>query len=391
MPGVSSVLEPKLFRKERGNQMSDQPGTAVATQTRQQTGIERIKDYMLSTEVKERFTDMMGANGIYYLNQVMIVVAGSANLQKCTPSSILVSAMRAASLKLSVDPARGEAWIIPYREKASFQLGYKGVYELAMRTNQYRVINVVDIFEGEELIEDRMTGIHTIAGERTGNKVIALMLYFQLFNGFQKTFVMTIPEIEAHAKTYSQSYNYDDSPWNAHNGRERMKMMRKTVMVNGLRKWGRFNPDDKETIEAIEGEQEWHDNVPDENTVTVEPNPIKEASSDELVGMLFGAESEKKPSAPIDVESKSADPLWHDFPGISVPDLSIEKALQEKTHDGKFYASLETSKLQIMAAEDATIIRSGKVSGKVIDDTQRTNYLFKLSAIRAILMGRESK
>jgi recombinational DNA repair protein RecT len=199
--------------------------------------------------------------------------------------------MRAASLKLSVDPARGEAWIIPYKDKASFQLGYKGVYELAMRTNQYRIINVVDIYEGEELIEDRMTGIHTIGGSRTGDKVIAMMLYFRLFNGFDKTFVMTIPEIEAHAKTYSQSYNYDDSPWNAHNGRERMKMMRKTVLVNGLRKWGRFNAGDKEIVESIESDQEWHENVPDENTVTVIPDPIKAASNDDLLGMM-GVESE---------------------------------------------------------------------------------------------------
>jgi recombination protein RecT len=261
--------------------MSDQTAVVI----KPASGIESIKNYMLSPEVKERFTDMMGTNGIYYLNQVMIVVAQSDNLQKCTPKSILVAAMRAASLKLSVDPSRGEAWIIPYSGKASFQLGYRGVYELAMRTNQYRVINVVDIFEGEEIIEDRMTGLHSIGGERTSTKIIAMMLYFRLFNGFEKTFVMTVPEIEKHAQTYSQSYGFADSPWNKNGGRERKKMMQKTVLVNGLRKWGRFNPGDQETIETIETEQEWQD-IPEEDAVTEPVNELQNVPTNDLMGQI---------------------------------------------------------------------------------------------------------
>ena len=222
---------------------------------RQITPMTRIKNYMLSPEVKERFSDMMGPSGIYYLNQVLIVVANSTTLQQCAPESILISAMRAASLRLSVDPAQGQAWIIPYKGKATFQLGYKGVYELAMRTRLYRYINVSEIYDGEKISQDRFTGMHVISGSKLSNKVIAYMLYFELVDGFKKTFVMTVEEIDAHAARYSQSYNDSRSKW--HDPVERPKMEKKTVLSNGLRKWGRFNASDLETINEIEEAQGW--------------------------------------------------------------------------------------------------------------------------------------
>jgi len=238
-------------------------------------GMARVKNYLMSPEVKQSFSDMMGANGIYYLNQVMTVVANSDELQKCEPRSILVSAMHAASLRLSVDSSQGQAWIIPYKGKATFQLGYRGVYELALRTNLYRFINVVDVYEGETVAVNRMTGIHKLEGQRKAGKIIGYMLYFQLLSGFEKTFYMTIEEIADHAAHYSQAYNSARSKWN--DPRERLKMERKTVLVNGLRKWGRFNDADAELVEAIESGSEWQaqEPLPEEGAVTVVPEESK--------------------------------------------------------------------------------------------------------------------
>jgi recombination protein RecT len=257
--------------------MADQTGLANRPSA-PESGMERVKNYILSTEVKERFSEMMGPNGIYYLNQVMILVANSDELQKCTPKSILISAMRAASLRLSVDPGQGQAWIIPYKGVATFQLGYKGVYELALRTNLYRFINVIDVYEGETVTEDRMTGMHSLGGKRTGNKVISRMLYFKLHSGFEKTFIMTVEEIEAHARHYSQAYNSPRSKWN--DPHERPKMEKKTVMVNGLRRWGRFNQGDADLINEIESEQGYigRGDIPEENQVTP---PLKEPRKSE--------------------------------------------------------------------------------------------------------------
>lgn len=278
--------------------MSEQ--TAIVPKAKQQTGLEHIKSVMLSPATKERFSEMMGADAIYYLNQVMIVVANSDKLQECAPSSIMISAMRAASLKLSVDPAQGQAWIIPYAGQATFQLGYRGVYELAMRTNLYRFINVPQVYEGEEVVEDRMTGMHSIQGKRTGDKIIGWMLYFEMFNGFKKTYYMTVEEIDAHAARYSASYKKDPkSKWN--DKHERSKMERKTVLVNGLRKWGRFNPGDQEIINQIESEQGWvnRDGEVDAEFTDVTPEPDKpKQTAEEIVAELTGEKVEKKADQP---------------------------------------------------------------------------------------------
>jgi recombination protein RecT len=269
--------------------MADQ---SAALAGRRETGMQKVRNYMLSPEVKERFTDMMGPEAIYYLNQVLIIVANSEKLQECTPQSILIAAMRAASLKLSLDPGQGQAWIIPYAGVATYQTGYKGIYELAQRTNLYRFINVFEVYEGETLEENRMTGMHTLKGTRTGNKVLGYCLYFQLVTGFEKTFYMTIAEIENHAEHYSPgNYRNPKSAWNKDDRRERPKMMKKTVLSNGLRKWGRFNKSDLETLNSIENEQGFIDRgeLPDESEVT---SPITVTKTPEQINQDLGFDPE---------------------------------------------------------------------------------------------------
>jgi recombination protein RecT len=275
---------------------------------RPESGMERVKKYLLSPEVKQSFESMMGSGTMYYLNQVLIVVANSKDLQECEPKSILIAAMRAASLRLSVDVGQGQAWIIPYKGKASFQMGYKGVYELAQRSGLYRFINMIDVFEGENVIENRMTGMHTLEGHKTSDKITAFILYFQLNNGFEKTFMMTVPEIEEHAQHYSQAYTYTKSKWN--DPYERVKMMRKTVLMNGLRRWGRFNNDDLATLDAIDADQGFIDRpeLPDEKDTT--PPPVVKHTNAELLAEL-GAEPEPvkvEPPAPASVEGKATEP-----------------------------------------------------------------------------------
>ena len=84
------------------------------------------------------------------------------------------------------------------------------------------------------------------------------MLYFELFNGYKKTFCMSVEQIEAHARQYSKAYQYDlssgkkGSKWS--NPVERPKMEDKTVLMNGLRKWGRFNEANDAMLQEIESE-----------------------------------------------------------------------------------------------------------------------------------------
>lgn len=207
-----------------------------------------VKDYMRQDAVIAEFKEVLGHEANAYIRSVLIAVANSQQLQECAPASILTSAMRAATLNLSVDPGIGQAYLVPFKGKCTLIIGYKGIRDMALRTGKYRFLNVATIYEGEEIIEDRLTGMHSISGGKTSKAVIGYLLYFELMTGFKKTFYMTVEEIGEHATRYSKSYNQDSSPWKTH----RPEMERKTVLRIGLSRWGYFDPHDSMIMSRIE-------------------------------------------------------------------------------------------------------------------------------------------
>jgi recombination protein RecT len=224
----------------------------------QEKAIVRISNYMDAPTVKARFASVVG-NADAYISSVMITVRESKQLQECQPESIYLSALRAATLKLSTDPATGQAYIVPFKGRATLIVGYKGLYDMAVRTGKYRYINVGPIYEGQEVEENQITGFHSIKGTPTNkDHIIGWIGAFEMnpergqTTGFGKTFYMTVEEIHAHAEAYSKSYNNNTSPWKT----ETRKMERKTVMRLMLRRWGYLNPTDAQTLEEIEAEQE---------------------------------------------------------------------------------------------------------------------------------------
>ena len=73
--------------------------------TKNRTGLAKVKAYAEIEEVKQRFINLLGdREGRAYVESIVIAVAHKEELQQCSPKSIMISAMRAASLKLSVDP-----------------------------------------------------------------------------------------------------------------------------------------------------------------------------------------------------------------------------------------------------------------------------------------------
>lgn len=221
----------------------------------EEKALTKITNYMESSVVKARFSQIMGERGASnYIASVLIAVADSKALQNCAPASIYTNALRAATLRLSVDPGVGQAYLVPFGNRSTLIIGYKGLHDLAVRTNRYRYINVSPIYEGQEIIEDQITGFHRIEGGRKGNKVIGWIGAFEMlprFGGYSKTIYMTVEEIHAHGKKYSKSYGKSDSPWQT----EAEKMERKTVLRLLLRRWGYIDPADVKELEELENEE----------------------------------------------------------------------------------------------------------------------------------------
>jgi recombination protein RecT len=221
----------------------------------EEKSLTKITNYMESPSIQARFAKIMGERGASnYISSVLIAVADSKALQECAPASIYTNALRAATLRLSVDPGVGQAYLVPFKGRATLVVGYKGLHDMAVRTNRYRYINVSCIYEGQEVTEDQITGFHKIGGARKGNKIIGWIGAFEMlprFGGYSKTLYMTVDEIHDHGKRYSKSYNRSDSPWQT----EPAKMERKTILRLLLRRWGYIDPADVRELEEIENEE----------------------------------------------------------------------------------------------------------------------------------------
>lgn len=223
-----------------------------------ETAITKVTKYLDSDIVKARFRDVLGDRSVGpYIASVMITVKDSEALLKCSPASIYTSALRAASLRLSVDPATGQAYLVPFKGHAVLVVGYKGLYDMAVRTGKYRYINVGPIYEGMVVDENPISGFHTITGQRTGDEIIGWIGAFEMnpergqVTGFGKTLYMTVKEIHAHAKEYSKGYDNPNGTWK----KETRKMERKTVLRLLIRKWGYIDPADADVLNESEDEQ----------------------------------------------------------------------------------------------------------------------------------------
>jgi recombination protein RecT len=209
------------------------------------TALAKIKTYAEMEEIQKRFIRLLGdAAGRAYVESIVIAVSRDEKLQQCTPKSIMVQAMRAASLGLSVDPILEQAHLVAYGKEATLIPDYHGLVNLSVNTNYYEIPpNVSEVYQGEIVKIDRFTGKVTITGERVSNVVIGWCGYFRAKNGTERYLYMTNEECDKHGSDYNPGgYNNPKSPWNAHNERDRGKMRRKTVLRTLVRRWGNFSP-----------------------------------------------------------------------------------------------------------------------------------------------------
>lgn len=156
-----------------------------------------------------------------FIASITSAVATNPALQECEPSSIVAGALVGEALELSPSSVLGEYYLVPFKNskegvtKAQMQIGYKGYLHLAIRSGQYKDIDVFEIHEGEFKGRDKDTGKFKFEfieneAERLSKPVIGYMGYFELLNGFRKTLYISKEEMEKHANTYSKAFNLED-------------------------------------------------------------------------------------------------------------------------------------------------------------------------------------
>lgn len=179
----------------------------------------QLKGMLGAESVKKRFQEILGKKAPGFISSVLSCVNSNNLLQTAEPQSVLNSAVIAATLDLPINPNLGFAAIVPYKDRirgniAQFQLMYKGLIELCLRSGQFSALIDEVVYEGQLVSKNKFTGEYVFdEDKKTSDKPIGYMAYFRLVNGFEKTFYMTVEEVEAHAKKYSQSYKKGYGVW----------------------------------------------------------------------------------------------------------------------------------------------------------------------------------
>lgn len=181
------------------------------------TPIKRFNACIANTSTQDYLKAVLNNKKDAFVANVTALVTNNTQLQDCAPMSVIYAAIKATALDLPLEPSLGCAYVIPYknnklgRTDAQFQLGARGLLQLAIRSGQFELINTTDIREGEVKGYDLLTGEINIAGlpNRKSLPVVGYAAFFRLLNGFEKTLYMTVAELEAHAARYSQTFKAD--------------------------------------------------------------------------------------------------------------------------------------------------------------------------------------
>ena len=298
-----------------------------------------IGSYLTGDAVKQRINQVIGGkDGQRFISAVVSAVQTNPGLQECTNQSILSAALLGESLKLSPSPQLGQYYMVPFNDKdrgkvAQFQLGYKGYIQLAIRSGQYKKLNVIAIKDGELVKFDPLNEeieVRLIEDEeqREAAETIGYYAMFEYTNGFRKAIYWSKKKMLAHADKYSQAFSANGGTVKTRYG-EKTKvsytdyaagnfdqrdawmyssfwykdfdgMAYKTMLRQLISKWGIMSIDMASAIDADmavindDGTKDYVENDPDVDNINMESisEPVQEAPTDDIHSALFGGDGQ---------------------------------------------------------------------------------------------------
>ena len=159
-----------------------------------------------------------------FIANITSAVSVNPALQECDAATILSAGLLGEALNLTPSPNLGHFYMVPFDDKkrgckvATFILGYRGYLQLAIRSGQYRRINVLAIKEGELVKWDPMTEeieVNLIEDDdiRENTPTMGYYASFEYINGFRKSIYWSYAKALNHADKYSKAFSkkaYED-------------------------------------------------------------------------------------------------------------------------------------------------------------------------------------
>lgn len=193
---------------------------AVANNLVAQSKKPTFSGFMEAVGKKKVMETVGGKDGQRFITSIISAVSVNPALAECDFPSILSAAMLGEALKLSPSPQLGHYYMVPFNNKkkgtkeAQFQLGYKGYIQLAIRSGQYKKINVIALKHGElqywDPMEEKISTMLIQDGfEREKAETTDYYVMFELLNGFRKAMLWSKGQMLAHADKYSQAFSVE--------------------------------------------------------------------------------------------------------------------------------------------------------------------------------------
>lgn len=237
-----------------------------------------------------------------FTSSLISAVSTNKDLQACDGVSVISAALLGESLNLSPSPQLGHYYMVPFGDhgstvkKATFQLGYKGYIQLAIRSGQYKKLNVVAVKDGElksfnPFTEDIEVSPIEDPDEREKAETIGYYAMFELVNGFRKCMYWSKAKMEAHAEKYSMGYK-------AHKGytfweKDFDGMAFKTMLRQLISKWGIMSI---EMQSAFTNDMAYHDTVDlSDSPKYAEEDVSMDAETGEVIEDTAQSEKRKQP------------------------------------------------------------------------------------------------
>lgn len=209
--------------------------------------VEQFKGILNNQTIRAQLKNSLKEKAGGFMSSMIDLYSTDSQLQNCDPQAVVMECIKAAVLDLPLVKSLGFAYVVPYKGKPTFTIGYKGLIQLAQRTGKYKTINAGNVYEGELLGEDRLSGMLDLSGDRTSDEVIGYFAYFKLLNGYEKVLYMSKEDMVEYAQKYSPAYNSKYSPWQT----EFDKMAQKTVLRRLI---GTYGPMSIEMTKALEND-----------------------------------------------------------------------------------------------------------------------------------------
>lgn len=276
-----------------------------------------------------------------FVAAISSAVAVNPQLQECNAGSILAGALLGESLNLSPSPQLGQYYLVPYKNQvkdangnklwmvdekgnklkdergkwipvtesvATFQIGYRGMIQLALRTGQYKKLNVIEIKEGElkhfdPLNEEIECMLIEDFEKREKAPTVGYYVMFEYLNGFRKAMYWSKEKMLSHADKYSPAFsaeNYKKYIAEDYDKKDEWKfssfwykdfdaMAKKTMLRQIISKWGVMSTEMQEIVLKDEKMTQLVGSEIVTEDIVEMPEPVAPVTIDELKQPEFEA------------------------------------------------------------------------------------------------------